>query len=92
MIAPAMTTEGYCRHQYRVKASNNIGDRQCPTGRAYLLRKEDTFFMVDPRFLFEWTAPLTYPDQMAFTRLCGLRFFLLTNRRMFEAVYDGVTA
>lgn len=67
-------------------------DRQCPAGRAYLLRTEDTYFMVDPRYLFEWTAPLTYPDQLAFTRICGLRFFLLTNRRMFQAVYDGVTA
>ena len=75
-----------------VKASNNIGDRQCPAGRAYLLRTDDTHFMVDPRFLFKWTGDLTYPDQMAFTRLCGLRFFLKTQRRMFEAVYDGVTA
>jgi hypothetical protein len=67
-------------------------DRQCPAGRAYLLRTEDTHFMVDPRYLFEWTAPLTYPDQLAFTRICGLRFFMKTDRRMFQAVYDGVTA
>ncbi len=67
-------------------------DRQCPTGRAYFLRNDDTFFMVDPRFLFKWTGDLTYPDQMAFTRLCGVRFFLCTQRRMFQAVIDGVTA
>jgi hypothetical protein len=67
-------------------------DRQCPSGRAYLIRTDDVHFMVDPRFLFKWTGDLTYPDQMAFTRLCGLRFFMLTNRRMFSAVYDGVTA
>jgi hypothetical protein len=48
--------------------------------------------MVDPRFVFKWTGDLTYPDQMAFTRLCGLRFFLKTDRRMFQAVVDGVTA
>jgi hypothetical protein len=67
-------------------------DRQCPTGRAYFLRNDDTYFMVDPRFVFKWTGDLTYPDQMAFTRLCGLRFFLKTDRRMFQAVVDGVTA
>jgi hypothetical protein len=67
-------------------------DRQCPAGRAYFIRKDDTHMVVDPRFLFEWTGPLTYPDQMAFTRLCGVRFFLRTERRMFEAVIDGVTA
>ena len=67
-------------------------DRQCPAGRAYMLRKDDVFFMVDPRFLFKWTGDLTYPDQMAFTRLCGLRFFMETNRRMFSAVVDGVTS
>ena len=67
-------------------------DRQCPTGRAYALQLEDIYFMVDPRFTFKWTGDLTYPDQMAFTRLCGLRFFLKTDRRMFSAVYDGCTA
>ena len=67
-------------------------DRQCPTGRAYFLRNDDTYFMVDPRFVFKWTGDLTYPDQMAFTRLCGLRFFLKTDRRMFQAVVDGITA
>lgn len=67
-------------------------DRQNPAGRAYFLRTDDTHFMVDPRFLFEWTAPLTYPDQFTFTRLCGLRFFMRTRRRMFQAVIDGITA
>lgn len=67
-------------------------DRQCPTGRAYFVRFDDTHFVVDPRFLFEWTEPLTYPDQLAFTRLCGLRFFMRTNRRMFQGVVDGITA
>ena len=74
----------------RNKRSNNV--RQCPSGRAYFIRKDDIHMMVDPRFLFEWTGPLTYPDQMAFTRLCGVRFFLKTERRMFSAVIDGVTA
>jgi hypothetical protein len=95
MTAPVLTCivgAGYCRHQYRVKTSNNQGDRQCPTGRAYALQLEDIYFMVDPRFLFKWTGDLTYPDQMAFTRLCGLRFFMKTDRRMFSAVFDGVTA
>ena len=67
-------------------------DRQCPAGRAYFLRLDDTHFVVDPRYLFEWTAPLTYPDQLAFTRICGLRFFLRTQRRMFQCVIDGITA
>jgi hypothetical protein len=67
-------------------------DRQCPVGRAYFNRVDDTHMVVDPRFLFEWTAPLTYPDQMAFTRLCGLRFFMRTQRRMFQCVIDGITA
>ena len=68
------------------------GDRQCPTGRAYFIRKDDTHMVVDPRFLFEWTGPLTYPDQLAFTRLCGVRFFMRHQRRMFQCVIDGVTA
>ena len=67
-------------------------DRQCPTGRAYFIRKDDSHMVVDPRFLFEWTGPLTYPDQMAFTRLCGVRFFFRHQRRMFQAVLDGITA
>ena len=67
-------------------------DRQCPSGRAYFIPDEDIHFVVDPRFLFKWTGDLTYPDQMTFTRLCGLRFFLRTQRRMFGAVLDGITA
>lgn len=67
-------------------------DRQCPTGRAYFIRTDDTHMVVDPRFLFEWTGPLTYPDQLAFTRLCGVRFFMRHQRRMFQAVIDGITA
>ena len=67
-------------------------DRQIPAGRAYFIRKDDSHMVVDPRFLFEWTGPLTYPDQLAFTRLCGVRFFFRHERRMFEAVIDGITA
>lgn len=67
-------------------------DRQVAAGRAYFIRKDDTHMVVDPRFLFEWTGPLTYPDQHAFTRLCGVRFFMRHQRRMFQAVIDGVTA
>ena len=67
-------------------------DRQCPAGRAYFLRTDDTYFKVDPRFLFEWTGPLTYPDQLAYTRLCGVRLSMVTERRMFQAVVDGITA
>lgn len=67
-------------------------DRQCPTGRGYFIRVSDSHIVVDPRFLFEWTAPLTYPDQLAFTRLCGVRFFFRHQRRMFQCVIDGITA
>lgn len=67
-------------------------DRQCVAGRAYMIRKDHTHFMVDPGYLFEWTAPLTAPDQLTFTKLCGLRFFFRTVCRMFSAVVDGVTA
>lgn len=67
-------------------------DRQCTAGRAYFNRKEDSHMVVDPRFLFEWTGPLTYPDQLAFTRLCGTRFFFRHQRRMFQGVIDGITA
>ncbi len=67
-------------------------DRQCPAGRAYFIRVDDTHMVVDPRYLFEWTGPLTYPDQLAFSRICGLRFFMRTNRRMFQCVIDGITA
>jgi hypothetical protein len=67
-------------------------DRQCPAGRAYILNNNYIHFKVDPRFKFEWTAPMSYPNQLAFTRILGLRLVLVTTSRMFHAVLDGITA
>lgn len=67
-------------------------DRQCPTGRMYYLNTNYIHYVIDPRFQFDWTDPMTYPNQLAYTRICGLRLFLATKNRMFLAVNDGITA
>lgn len=67
-------------------------DRQCPDGTLYMLNKQSIHFVVDPRFKFKWTAPMGYPNQFAFTRLVGLRFFLKTANRMFLGMSSGWTA
>lgn len=67
-------------------------DRQCTSGRLYLLNTDYVHFVVDPRFMFDWSEPLTYPNQLAYTRICGLRLFLAHKSRMFQAVLDGWSA
>lgn len=69
-----------------------VWSRQCPAGTLYMLNRKYVHFMVDPRFKFEWTDPLTYPNQMMFTRLVGLRLFLCYKARMYHAVMNGWTA
>lgn len=69
-----------------------VWDRQCPTGRTYILNRNHIHFMVDPRYMFEWTSDLQYPNQLAYTRIVGLRLFMCTRVRMFSAVLDGITA
>lgn len=49
-------------------------------------------FVTDPAMLFDWSEPLTYPNQMAFTRLCGTRILLRCTSRMFHFVTDGWSA
>ncbi len=67
-------------------------DRQCPAYTMYMLNKRSIHFVVDPRFKFKWTTPMGYPNQYAFTRLVGLRFFLKTANRMFLGMSAGWTA
>ena len=67
-------------------------DRQCPSGRLYGLNTNYIHFVTDPAMLFDWSEPLTYPNQMAFTRLCGTRILLRCTSRMFHFVTDCWTA
>ena len=67
-------------------------DRQCPSGTLYFLNKNYCHFMVDPRYQFQWTDPLTYPNQLAYTRIVGTRMALVYKSRMFLGVMTGWTA
>jgi hypothetical protein len=67
-------------------------DRQCPTGYVYFLNNKYVHFKVDPRFKFEWTDPLTYPNQLAYTRIVGTRMCLVYTSRMYLGVMTGWTA
>ena len=49
-------------------------------------------FVTDPGMLFEWSEPLTYPNQLTFNRLCASRILLRCTSRMFHFVTDGWTA
>jgi hypothetical protein len=69
-----------------------VWDRQCPSGTAYFINKNHAHFMVDPRFKFEWTDPLSYPNQMMYTRLVGLRLCMVYKSRMFQGVSTGWSA
>lgn len=69
-----------------------VWSRQCPAGTLYMLNRNYVYFQFDPRFKFEWTNPLTYPNQFMFTRLVGLRLFLNYTARMYHAVMNGWTA
>jgi hypothetical protein len=69
-----------------------VWDRQCPSGRAFILNTNYLHFVTDPSMLFEWSEPLSYPNQLAYTRLCASRLFLRCTARMFHAVTDGWTA
>lgn len=91
MTGPAMTV-GYWNHSTPSRQVTAKGDRQCPVGRLYMFSAKDIHFVIDPRFRFEWSKPLQYPDQWAFTKLCGLRFFMRTMKRINSAVLDGWTA
>ena len=57
-----------------------------------MFNTEDHHMVVDPAFLFEWTGEIPYATQLAFTRICGLRFFFRHTNRMFSGVLDGITA
>lgn len=65
-------------------------DRQftTPTSNigAYFLNRSYVHFLVDPRFKFEWTAPLSYPNQWMFNRIVGLRLALVYKVRMFNGL------
>lgn len=67
-------------------------DRQCPTGFLYFLNRRYIYYMVDPRMLFEWSKPLSYPNQLAFTRIVSCRLTLATVSRMFLGVCFGITS
>ena len=67
-------------------------DRQCPSGRMYILNSKYLNFLTDPSMMFEWSEPLSYPNQLAYTRLCASRLFLRCTSRMFHAVLNGWSA
>jgi len=67
-------------------------DRQCPAWTMYMLNRKSIHFVTDSRFKFKWTSPMGYPNQYAFTRLVGLRFFLKTANRMFLGGSNGWSA
>ena len=67
-------------------------DRQITAGRIYMLNSKYTHFVTDPSMLFDWSEPLSYPNQLAYTRLCATRLFLRCTSRMFNFVIDGFSA
>lgn len=67
-------------------------DRQCPTGTAYFLNRRYIYYMLDPAMMFDWSKPLSAPDQLAFTRIVACRLAMVTVSRMFMAVISGITA
>ena len=91
MTAPTMAG-GYCSYQYPVKVRNNQGDRQCPTGRLYMINRSAVHFYVDPQMMFTWTEPRAWPNQLVKTRLLSLRCALVYKRRMYLGVIDGISA
>ena len=58
----------------------------------YGLNTNYIHFVTDPSMLFDWSEPLTYPNQLAYTRLCASRLLLRCTSRMFHFVIDGWTA
>lgn len=69
-----------------------IWDRQCPAGTLYMVNTKYAHIKIDPRFKFQWTDPLSYPNQMMYTRLVGLRLCMVYTARMFHAVMTGWSA
>jgi hypothetical protein len=67
-------------------------DRQCPSGRLYILNARGTHFYTDPGWFFRWSESRTWPDQLIEVRLLSLRLTLCTKMRMFQQVLDGWTA
>lgn len=67
-------------------------DRQCVSGRMYILNTKYVHFYVDPMMMFKWTESRTWPNQLVDIRLITLRVALCYKNRMFNAVLDGFTA
>ncbi len=66
-------------------------DRQCPTGRAYILNTRHCYFETDPSVMFKWSEKRTWPDQLLDIRILSLRTTLVFRSRMFLGVLDGWT-
>lgn len=66
-------------------------DRQCPSGRAYLINTRHVYFEIDPSVQFKWSEKRTWPDQLLDIRILSLRMTLVFRSRMFLGVLDGWT-
>jgi hypothetical protein len=60
-----------------------VWDRQAPALNLLFLNTKHVHFMTDPRCFFQWTEDMSYPNQLAYTRLVALRLALVARSRMF---------
>lgn len=67
-------------------------DRQCPDGTGFMANNDAAYFMVDPRYRLQWSAPRASMNQWSESRLVGLRFAMVYTRLMSLGRFDGVTA
>ena len=67
-------------------------DRNCPSGRMYILNSKYIHFYVDPLMMFRWSESRTWPNQLVDIRILSLRLALVYKARMFATVLDGWTA
>jgi hypothetical protein len=67
-------------------------DRQCPSGRMYILNTKGVHFTTDPLMFFRWTETRAWPNQVVDIRLLLLRLAMVYKSRMFLSVLDGFTA
>lgn len=87
---PDLSFKGFPALEYQGRP--HFWDRQCPAGRLYMINTDHIHMKIDPRYKFEWTEDRSYPNQLAFNRICGLRHFMYTGARMFSGVSDGWAA
>ena len=67
-------------------------DRQCPSGRMYMLNTRHVHFFIDPSMFLEVIAEADLADQLLNIYLLTLKLTLVYKSRMFLGVLDGFTA